>query len=374
MFNTRLFQAYVIPISAYLSISIAGGYGTGREIVEFFTQYGVYEGLLGMLGSAIVISILAAFTFELARQMKSYDYRTFFKILIGPFWVVFEILYISMMLLVLAVVGSAAGAMIAEHTPIPEKVGLLIMLGVIAILTFYGRELIQKVLVYLTVLLYFAFILYFIFILSANADAISQQLVDASFPSRLDWLLPASKFTLYSAPIAAFIIFATRGIKTRKEALLCGGLCGVFYLTPALLFHISFLAALPEITSRTVPVHWMINNLNNGFLLPIYLMAMIGTFLGTGFGFIQSLNERLDTWSMEKLGRVLAPSTHSIVAITGLSLSALLGQLGVIALIAQGYGTMAWGFLIVFVLPVFFIGVKRIILNKKPDQEIPTVE
>ena len=371
MFNTRAFQAYVIPISAYLSISIAGGYGTGREVVEFYTQYGVYEGIFGMIASAISISVLTAFTFELARQTKAYDYRTYFKFLIGPFWVIFELLYLSLMLLVLAVVGSAAGAMIAEHSLIPEKLGLLIMLALISVLTFYGRELIQKVMVYLTVLLFFAFILYFIFIFADNGNAITQQLTNAPFPSRLDWLLPASKFTLYSAPAAAFILFSTRGIKTRKEALFSGGLCGVLYLTPGLLFHISFLGDLAEVTTQQVPVHWMINNLNNNILLPIYLLAMIGTFLGTGAGFIQALNERLDKWSLEKLGRVLTPSTHSIVAMTGLSISALFGQLGIIALIAKGYGTLAWGFLFVFVLPVLIIGMKRIVLSTKADIETP---
>jgi uncharacterized membrane protein YkvI len=56
---------------------------------------------------------------------------------------------------------------------------------------------------------------------------------------------------------------------------------------------------------------------------------------------------------------------------TGLSISALFGQLGVIALIAKGYGTLAWGFLFMFVLPVLAIGIKRIVLSTKPDIETP---
>ena len=69
----------------------------------------------------------------------------------------------------------------------------------------------------------------------------------------------------------------------------------------------------------------MITKLGVDSLLLVYLLAMLGTFLGTGSGFIQAVNERLDVWSMEKLGRVLSPMAHSSVAIGGLLVSALLG-------------------------------------------------
>ena len=111
----------------------------------------------------------------------------------------------------------------------------------------------------------------------------------------------------------------------------------------------------------------MITNLNNNVLLSVYLLAMLGTFLGTGSGFIQALNERLDGWSMERLGRVLSPAAHSGVAIGGLLLSALFGQIGIITLIAKGYGTIAWGFLFVYVLPVLFIATYKIFPGKPAE-------
>ncbi len=366
MFHSRLVQAYVIPVGVYLSLSIAGGYGTGREVVEFYTRHGVYGGIYGLALSAIGIAILTALTFEFARQVSAYDYRTFFKALIGPFWVVFEILYLCLLLLVLGVVGSAAGAMIAEHTVIPDKIGLLIMLGIVAVLIFYGRELVEKVMVFLTLFLYSAFLFYFVVVFLDSLGQIASELRKSSPPAQTDWLLSASKFTLYSSGAAVFTLFATRGIRTRTEALLSGALCGIFLMLPGLLFHISFLGALPEITTQKVPVHWMINRLDNGLLLSIYLLAMLGTFLGTGSGFIQALNERLDSWSMERLGRVLPPGVHSGVAISGLLISSLFGQIGIITLIAKGYGTIAWGFLFVFVLPVLFIATYKIFLGKPP--------
>jgi uncharacterized membrane protein YkvI len=38
-----------------------------------------------------------------------------------------------------------------------------------------------------------------------------------------------------------------------------------------------------------------------------------------------------------------------------------LSQVGIVALIAKGYGTLAWGFLLVFTLPLLTLGTWRII-------------
>ena len=364
MLNSKVIRPYVIPVGVYLSISVAGGYGTGREVVEFYTRHGAYEGICGLIAAAISIAVITALTFELARSLRAYDYRTFFKALIGRFWIAFEVLYFCLLLLVLAVVGSAAGAMLEEHTAIPEQIGLLLMLGLVAGLIFHGRELVEKVMVYLAILLFGAFSLYFATVYSNDWDRIASVLRSSSAPSQLAWFSSAFTFVLYSSPAAVFVLFATRGIKTRRQALLCGALCGFFLMLPGLLFHVSFLGSLPEVINQKVPIHWMIGRLESDFLLPIYLFAMFGTFLGTGSGFIQALNERLDVWSTGRNGRPLSPVAHSSVAIGGILISALLGKLGVIALIAKGYGTIAWGFLFVFVLPVLAIATYKTFLSQ----------
>jgi len=61
-------------------VVIAGGYGTGREIIQYFLLYGPLGGLLGMLLiSTVMWSVILAVTFEFSRIFKAYDYRTFFQ-------------------------------------------------------------------------------------------------------------------------------------------------------------------------------------------------------------------------------------------------------------------------------------------------------
>ena len=103
------FQRYLLPGFVYQSVIIAGGYATGREIVEFFFEPGPLGGLLGILVAMTIWSITLAACFELARITKSYDYKTYFNQTLGRFSILFEIVYMLQIVLVISIVGAAAG-------------------------------------------------------------------------------------------------------------------------------------------------------------------------------------------------------------------------------------------------------------------------
>ena len=74
MFDTAFLQRYLLPGFAFQSMIIAGGYGTGRELVEFFLKFGTVGGLLAMwLVSTVIWSAVCAVTFELARLSAGGD-------------------------------------------------------------------------------------------------------------------------------------------------------------------------------------------------------------------------------------------------------------------------------------------------------------
>jgi len=54
------------------------------------------------------------------------------------------------------------------------------------------------------------------------------------------------------------------------------------------------------------------------------------------------------------------------MALLLLAMAAVLGRLGVVALIGEGYGTLAWGFILVYVLPVLVWGLRRWRLPEAP--------
>ena len=112
--KSSFFQKYLLPGFIFQSVVIAGGYGTGRELVEFFLRRGPLTGLLAMAVATVIWSVVAATSFELARLTQSYDYRIFFKHLLGRGWFLYEIIYFLQVFLVLAVVAAAADAILRE--------------------------------------------------------------------------------------------------------------------------------------------------------------------------------------------------------------------------------------------------------------------
>ena len=327
--------------------------------MEFFSVSGVYGGLFGVALAALLIAIVTAISFEFARLFKVYDYRTFMKELIGPLWFLFEILYVLLFLIVVAVVTAAAGSMMSDRLGIPENFGLFSMIAVIGCLLFFGRSIVERSLVIVTALLFGAFVYYFYSVWAIDGNAIVEQLNVTSI-SDGSWFLPAAQFAMYSATAVTIVLFSARGIEKRVDALASGTIAGILIMIPGLLFHISFLGRLDQVIVADVPIYWMIDQVSAPGLMPIYLLAMFMTFLGTGLGFLQAVNERLDAWSTVRRGKPLGQWAHVGVGITGLLISAGLGQFGIIALIAKGYGTISWGFLIVFIIPVLTVGVWKI--------------
>ena len=119
----RLIRIYLIPGAVLQSVMIGGGYGTGREVVEYFSNYGTMGGVYAIATAAISIAIVFALSLELSRVFKVYDYRNFFKVLLGRFWFLYEILAAMLFMLVIAVIGSAAGQILQTELGIPAYMG-----------------------------------------------------------------------------------------------------------------------------------------------------------------------------------------------------------------------------------------------------------
>jgi uncharacterized membrane protein YkvI len=343
---------------------IGGGYGTGRELVEFFTRFGMAEGYLGQLLATAIASATFALTLMLAVRYQTYDYRSFFKLILGRAWFLFEVLLVVLFILVLAVLGSAAGNIMEQNFGLPATVGAVVMLLVVVVLTFFGRDWITRVLASWSIFLYLVFIAYFM--------AVMLDLEGADLAGKLDWQIDADwmvgglQYALYNVTAIPIILYAARAIETERQAVASGVLGGIIAMVPGMLFHWSFIGAYPGILEEPLPVYSIFEGLERPVLYACYLIMLFGTFIETGAGNIQGFIERLDTWWRETRGTTLNRLQHAGIAATALILAGVLADFGIVDLIAEGYGTIAWGFLFVFLIPLFTVGIYRLAFGKGP--------
>lgn len=357
--RSPFFKKYLLAGFVFQSVVIAGGYGTGRELVEYFLNFGPLGGLLGMfLVTTILWSLLLAVSFEFSRKFKAYDYRTFFMELIGPFWFIFEILYLILLFVVLAVIGSAAGILLRDNFGIPYMAGVLIMLMAIGLLTFKGGGWIEKFLSTWSILLYLVYGAFFIVAFLRFGPQIKKTFSSAVvLPG---WALGGFKYALYNMGVIPAVLFCIHHIEERREALwagLIGGMIGIF---PGFLFYIAVLGHYPDILPEEIPAIYVLQKAGIPFLLILFQVVLFGTLIETGTGFIHAVNERIQS-SLRAKGKNLPSWQRPLVAALLLLASLGLSTFGLINLVAKGYGTLSWGFFFIFFIPLMTLGVYKIL-------------
>jgi uncharacterized membrane protein YkvI len=360
------FRRYIMPGLVFQGIIIGGGYGTGRELVEYFLQYGPVGAILGMwLVTMTVWAVTLALTFELARLYKHYDYRTFLMNLLGPFWVAFEIMYIILLVIVLAVVGSAAGALLRDFFGIPYIVGVAGMLLGVGILTFKGSSLIEKSFSVWSTFIYIVYALFLVVAIAKFGPAIKANLATGAIHP--GWALGGFKYALYSLGVIAAILFTVRHMETRRQAVGAGIIASVIGLVPAFFFLMAILGQYPEVIDEEIPAVFVLQAADAPILLSLFVIMLFGTLIQTGTGMIHGVNERIKS-AFEARKREFPNWARPVVAIVLLLLSLSLARFGIITLVAKGYGTMSWGIFVIYVIPLLTIGVYKIIKGSKQVQ------
>jgi uncharacterized membrane protein YkvI len=352
------FRRYFLPGLVFQSVVIAGGYGTGRELAEFFLGYGPRGGLMAMmLVSMTFWSLVCAVAYEFARTFQAYDYRTFCRRLLGRGWVVFEITYSVMLMVVLAVIASAAGSILQETFGLPYVVGVVGIMSAIGFLVFEGTGIIERALAGWSFVLYGTYVVLFAWSLVSFGPEIASALRDV--PVGSGWMIGGIRYAAYNVAIVIVLLFPVRHMTCRKDALVAGVLAGPIAIIPGFFLLLVMAGHYPEVATETVPVNLVLEQLGSRGFQILFQIVLFGTLIETGTGMIHGVNERLAS-TFEEAGRELPAAARPLIAVSLLIIGALLAQFGLIGLIARGYGTLTWVFLVVILLPLLTLGVWKI--------------
>lgn len=366
----NFFRHYLLPGFVFQSVLIGGGYATGRELIEFFFASGPLGGVLGLLVSGLMFGLVLAAGFEFARVTGAYDYRHFCRELLGPGWVVYEIAFLSLLLLILSVIGSAAGTL-ATGFGLSSLSGTSALMLVIALLTFTGSETIKRVLAGWSVLLYLVYGTLFVLAFRMFGEDIGASFRTA--PPATGWIQSGVLYSGYNLAILPAVLFAVSALRTRRQTVGAGLLAGAIAVIPALLFFVAMMARYPQIGDQPVPASYLIAQLNVGWLEVIFQIIVFGTFIETGTALLHAVNERVGAAFAER-GSELPRALRPVVALVILVVAIFAGEkIGIIDLIARGYGALTLVFMVVLVAPLLTIGLWRITVSRtatgKPRHE-----
>lgn len=346
------------------SVMIGGAYGTGREMIQFFTSYGMGGGLLGLIVATVAVSLIFALSLAVAQQFRAYDYRRFAIALLGRGWFLYEIVLIALILLVLAVITSASGSILADEFGLPRLVGGGLLFVAVGALIFFGRSWVTTVLAFWSLLLYLVFVSYLVSVFVA----LDPTAAGAEMTVREGWFGSGLRYTFYNVSAIPVVLYAAMAIETRRQALTAGAIGGLIAVVPAIMLHMSFIVDYPDIIAAELPVYSLLGSMNIRLLEIAYIIVILGTFIETAAGNIQGIIERIEGAIFERRGTGLGPSKHAMIALTIMVTAVLLSQFGIVALVEQGYGTIAWGFLFFYVGPLLTVGVYRLLRTEQSEE------
>ncbi len=344
------FQRYILPGLIFQSVIISGGYGTGAEVTGYFLAHGPMGGLLGLcLVTFPIWAVLCTLTFSFALRFSQYEYKGFFRRLLGPFWVGYDLCYLGSLVLSLAVISAAAGNGMRALFGAPYGVGVAIVGGLIIWLVLGGTESVER---FLSCWSYVLYAVYALFLLACFRafDGIAAHFL--STPEIGDgFLRGGAQYAFYNLGIIPAVLASTRFLRTTKDCIIAGLVAAALATAPAIFLLFALSGLYPTIIDAEVPISAVFAQLDRPWLHAIFQVTLLGTLVETGSGLISAAVNRFEGGGRPR------PWLRPIVAGGFVCTGMIVSSFGLSDLVRHGYGTSAWAFLLVYVLPMLTLGV-----------------
>ena len=126
--------------AVYVGTVVGAGFATGKEIVEFFTQFGLY-GFLGILIAGYLFIFTGTKIMLVAARIQATSYEEFNEYLFGkkPAFII-NLFFLLMLLGVSAVMISGAGAVFEEQLGMPKRFGVWLTIVLATVVLFFGTR------------------------------------------------------------------------------------------------------------------------------------------------------------------------------------------------------------------------------------------
>jgi hypothetical protein len=132
-------------------------------------------------------------------------------------------------------------------------------------------------------------------------------------------------------------------------------------MTPALLFFIC-MAAWPEVRFNVLPSDFLLGQLHMPPVRMAFQAMIFAALLESGTGSVHAVNQRI---AGAFGGGSMSRRMRLVVSLTILTCSVFLAdRFGLVQLIARGYRFLSYALLIIYVAPLFTLGVARVLRRR----------
>jgi uncharacterized membrane protein YkvI len=325
--------------AVYVGTVVGAGFATGREIVEFFTKYGVF-GLAGILLVGFIFMHFGTKMLILSKRINAASYQDLMIFLFGKKIGRFINIFMLIILLGLtSIMLSGAGAIFKEQLGLSVRIGVIItILLTIAVMTFGIKGLFSVNIIVVPMLILFSTILavqsFAIEPLCAIPEATS-----ASFK----WILSAVSYAAFNLTMAAAVLVPLANEIHDEKVLKRGGILGGFFLTAILISSHIALSTLPNVMNYDIPMAEVMKTTFYAIYF-IYIAVIYGEVFTSVIGNLYGLERQVSS---------LLNIPSMVIVCSILCVAAFISKFGYSSLISTLYPIFGYVCLVVLLLLMF---------------------
>ncbi|MGM7720084.1 YkvI family membrane protein [Metabacillus sp. Hm71] len=309
--------------AVYVGTVVGAGFATGREIVEFFTKYGVF-GLAGILLAGFLFISLGIKMLVLSKRINAESYQDLMTFLFGRKFGSFVNLFMLIILLGLtSIMLSGAGAIFYEQLNLPVRIGVIITILLTIGVMFFGVNGLFSVNIIVVPML-----ILFSTILAVRSFSIEPFFNIPSEPaSSFKWILSAFSYAAFNLTMSAAVLVPLANEIQDEKVLKRGGFLGGLLLTIILISSHLALSTLPNLTQYEIPMAEAMKTTFYAFYF-IYIAVIYGEVFTSVIGNLFGLEKQV-------LSYINLPRMVIVIAI--LSAAAFISKFGYSSLISLLY-------------------------------------
>jgi uncharacterized membrane protein YkvI len=228
----------------------------------------------------------------------------------------------------------------------------------VGLLVFLGNDVIG------VVLASFAVVLYVVYgVIVAWSFTVFGERIAANFsavPVGPGWLQAGIVYSGYNVAALPAVLFCLRHQTQRREAMVAGLLAGPIAMVPAVLLYVAMVGAYPQVQSQPVPLDYLLGQFEATWFQRLFQVLFFGILVKSGTALLHAMNERVAALYQAR-GRTMPRQLRPAISLAAMTFSVFAASaIGLVDLIAKGYGALTYVFLALLVVPVLTVGVWRI--------------
>ncbi|MEL1134899.1 hypothetical protein AAC978_06905 [Desulfitobacterium sp. THU1] len=280
--------------ATYVGAVMGAGFASGQEIQQFFANFGG-SGLLGILISTVLFSLLGWIMIDLQRRWRVSSYMEFFARLFGKTWGARMDVVISLLLFIgMTAMMSGAGAVFQQYFELSPWVGIFLTALVITIALWFRSEgilWINSALIPLKFIFCLGIALWAI-LFAEGIKGVDVEIV--ANPMIQNWVFSGILYVSFNLTLA-MVVFASLGKEIQKPGARIGAVFGGIALGVFALVICMALLRFPEVRGYEIPMVAVAGRLGAwaGFFYVVVLwLAMLTAAIGNGFSLVNHMEKR----------------------------------------------------------------------------------